>query len=258
MPQPIGHVANTNGKTFAETGGELRTLAKGDPIYADDVLVTKAGSNLEVQFADDTVLSQGPDARMVVDDYAYDPDNAAGSNMLLEMAQGSFRMVTGKIAEANPGGVKVESPLATIGIRGTGTNHEIKPPWPSGEPGNELHGAERLTGGHSLIFQDTFGNSQVITFAGGAVDFSPTQPMGAVRPFTPQELAFFQAAAPLVTFGDPPPPPPPDDDGTPGNEGEGPGPNGEGDGPDGEDPGPDGEGGWTGRRTRGIRRAGRI
>jgi Ca2+-binding RTX toxin-like protein len=57
---------------------------------------------------------------MALDEYVYDPSEPSGSNMLYNAATGTFRMVTGKIAEANPEGVEVKTPLATIGIRGTG------------------------------------------------------------------------------------------------------------------------------------------
>jgi hypothetical protein len=195
MPVAIGHIVTTNGQVSAESNGELRPLSQGEPVYQDDVLITKAGSNLGIQFMDDTVLSQGPDARLVIDAYVYNPADAATSSLLLEMTTGSFCMVTGKIAEYNPAGVKVVSPLATINIRGTSTNHDIGPK-------GEQHGAEKLTGGHSLLLHDNFGDSQLISFEGGVVYFPAGQPMDSVRPFTPLELDSFRETAPLPMESD--------------------------------------------------------
>jgi Ca2+-binding RTX toxin-like protein len=206
-----GEVTSAQGQVFAEQNGLARPLAQGDPIFSGDVLVTTANGRVEVRFEDDTVLSQGENSRLIVDDYTYDPDSSAASNMLFQMTEGAFRMVTGKIAEANPDAVRVESPLATIGIRGTTTVHEIGPA-ADGQPGQEKHGAEELTGGQSLLLGDLFGNTQVVTFAMGMVDFSFGAPMGAVRTMTAAEIADFQNAAPLTSLGEPEPDGQPDDE----------------------------------------------
>ena len=205
-----GEVTSAQGQVFAEQNGVVRPLAEGDPIFTGDVLVTAANSRMEVRFEDDTVLSQGENSRLTVDEYTYDPNNDDASNMLFQMTEGAFRMVTGKIAEANPDAVRVESPLAVIGIRGTTTVHEIAAAVDN-DPGPEKHGAEELTGGQSLLLGDLFGNTQVVTFALGMVDFSFGAPMGAVRTMTAAEIADFQNAAPLTTLGEPEPPEPDDD-----------------------------------------------
>ncbi len=206
-----GEVTSAQGQVFAEQNDVARPLAEGDPIFSGDVLVTAANGRVEVRFEDDTVLSQGENSRLTVDEYTYDPDSSAASNMLFQMTEGAFRMVTGKIAEANPDAVRVESPLAVIGIRGTTTVHEIASAV-NGQPGSEKHGAEELTGGQSLLLGDLFGNTQVVTFALGMVDFSFGAPMGAVRTMTAAEIADFQNAAPLTTLGEPEPDDQPGDD----------------------------------------------
>ena len=74
-------------------------------------------SKLGVSFLDDTVFSMSADARMVLDELVYDPANAANSSMVFNLVQGSFVFVTGAIAPT--GNMKVETPVATMGIRGT-------------------------------------------------------------------------------------------------------------------------------------------
>lgn len=193
---PVGEVHSLGGSARAEGQAGVRELSQGSPVYQGDTLTTGPKGHLEVRFADETTLSQGPGASMTVDDYVLD-NSGGGGRFLFDLAEGSFRMVTGEIADRNPDGVQIKSPLASIGIRGTTTVHKVDP-----QTGAETHGAEDLTGGRSLVMQDQFGNVQVITFDAGAVDVSPGQPMSAVRTLSMDELQTFKAAAPLTVKGE--------------------------------------------------------
>ena len=207
--QPVGHVASAAGEVWADHGGDVRPLAVDSPIYAEDVLVTETGARLEVRFADDTLLAQGGDGRLSVDDYVYHQGDPSASELLFKMTQGTFRMVTGHIADHNPDGVKMESPLGVIGIRGTTTLHDVDPVR-GGQPGHESHGVEELTGGQSLVITDMFGNVQVLSVP-KLVDFEPGLPMFPARDLTPQDIDFFHRSAPLVSQGEAPPDEPPPD-----------------------------------------------
>lgn len=191
----IGEIVFLKGVASANTGGESREIALGSPVYAGDVLETGTDSNIEIKFADETVLSQGPGSRFVIDEYVFD-DAAEPSAMLFNLAVGTFRMVTGKIAEENPENVNVKSPLATIGIRGTTTIHRVN------ADGSEKHGAEDLTGDHVLVLTDQFGNTQFVTFDAGGADFNPGVPMTTVRMFSPNEIQEFRQVVPLTSVGE--------------------------------------------------------
>lgn len=195
--QQVGEVVAIRGTVTAVSGSDVHELSIGSPIYADDVITTESASNVEIRFADDTVLSQGPDSEMSVDEYVFDAGDPDASEMFFQMAKGTFRMVTGKIAEGNPEAVAVESPLAVIGIRGTTTVHRIF------ADGTENHGAEDLTGDHVLVMTDAFGNTQLVTFDEGIVDFKPGEPMALVRRFTPQEIEEFRSIVPFTSLGEP-------------------------------------------------------
>lgn len=197
--QQVGEVVAVKGTATAVSGEETRELQVGSPVYEQDVLSTSDSSNLEIHFADDTVFSQGPNSEFAVDDYVFDAEDPEASEMFFNMAAGTFRMVTGKIAAGNPDAVSVKSPLAVIGIRGTTTVHRIN------VDGTEQHGAEDLTGDHVLVMTDSFGNTQLITFDAGAVDFEPGQPMQPVRQFSPQEIEQFRNIVPFTSLGEPSP-----------------------------------------------------
>jgi len=115
----IGTIVFVSGQVFLETESGLIPLAKGDAIAKGAVIVTEDDGRVEIRFEDNTILSQAENSRISIDDYVYDQDDASASRFLLNMAEGTLRTVTGKIAEQNPDEFTVKSPLATIGIRGT-------------------------------------------------------------------------------------------------------------------------------------------
>ncbi|MGE4292687.1 MAG: FecR domain-containing protein [Desulfovibrio sp.] len=124
MADPIGFVSIAHGQALAESEAGTRPLHVGDPVFQDDTVRTGADGSLEIHFQDDTVMAQGHDSVLVLDEYVYDPGTGMGQ-LLFDMAQGTFRSVTGTIVDNNPDGFELKSPLATIGIRGTTTAHAI-------------------------------------------------------------------------------------------------------------------------------------
>jgi len=116
--QDIGMVIGIKGRVWADSAGNERDLTLKSPVFVDDVIHTGQDGRVQIMFADDTVLAQGPNSRITLDDYVYDP-KAESADLLFKMGEGTFRVVTGGIAEKNPEKFKLESPLAVIGIRGT-------------------------------------------------------------------------------------------------------------------------------------------
>ena len=186
---PIGVVLSADGEVFLQSDSGARQVESGAPVYAGDKLITGSGSAAEIRFADDTLLSQGADSSISLDDYVYDNTDDSASELLFKMSQGTFRMVTGKIAEQNPERFKVGSPLATIGIRGTITVHEI------GLDG-EKHGVEEIHSGKALLIQSIDGQMRQISSPRALVDIASSGLMSTVRVMTVQEFEHFQSIAP--------------------------------------------------------------
>ncbi len=189
--QIIGTVDAVTGEAFARGESGTRTLEPGSPLYAGDELVTGDGGNIEVHFADDTLLSQGANSSIALDDYVYDTDTSTGE-LLFNMTTGTFRMVTGEIAKQNPERFKVGTPLTTIGIRGTTTVHEIPP------DGDEKHGVEEIHGHRAMIVQSKIsGEIRQIFSPRSIVDVSILGALSPVRSFTVQEEQTFREIAPV-------------------------------------------------------------
>ncbi|MES0812348.1 VCBS domain-containing protein, partial [Roseibium sp. SCPC15] len=114
---PIGTVQTSVGTATAQrTDGTSVTLSVGDPVFQGDVVQTAAGSSLVIVFVDETLFSLSADARMVLDELIYSP-NGPDNSMVMNLVQGSFVFVTGQVAPT--GNMRVETPTATMGIRGT-------------------------------------------------------------------------------------------------------------------------------------------
>ncbi len=186
---PIGVVLSADGDVFMQSDSGMRPVESGAPVYAGDKLITGSGSAAEIRFVDDTLLSQGADSSISLDDYVYDNTDDSASELLFKMSQGTFRMVTGKIAEQNPERFKVGSPLATIGIRGTITVHEIG-------PDGEKHGVEEIHSGKALLIQSIDGQMRQISSPRALVDIASSGLMSTVRVMTVQEFEQFQSIAP--------------------------------------------------------------
>ncbi|MFZ2100800.1 MAG: hypothetical protein WAU86_09575, partial [Oricola sp.] len=106
--QPIGEVSDLNGVARVQrTDGSREDLSEGDPIFQGDVVSTGVGSDLGIQFVDNTVFSLSSNARMVIDELVYNPGGASNS-MGVSLIQGTFVFVTGQIAPS--GGMDVETP----------------------------------------------------------------------------------------------------------------------------------------------------
>jgi hypothetical protein len=92
--------------------------AVGTLAHMNDELRTGAKARLQVSFRDSSELTLGENARVVVDRFIFDPDAGTGE-ALLKTGIGAFRLATGKISELRDKTIKVSTPFATLGVRGT-------------------------------------------------------------------------------------------------------------------------------------------
>jgi len=116
-PEQIGRVVTLEGTAFAtRANGQRVTLEIGDPVFQDDLVETSADSKLGLAFIDETVFSLSANARMILDELVYEPGGSDNS-MAFNLVQGTFVFITGQVAPT--GEMKIETPVATMGIRGT-------------------------------------------------------------------------------------------------------------------------------------------
>jgi hypothetical protein len=93
-----------------------------DPVYRGDVIKTGADGRLGINFADGSSFNLSSNARMELNEFVYDPTSKSNST-LFSLAKGTFTFIAGSIAKT--GDMKVDTPVATLGIRGTTPHIEI-------------------------------------------------------------------------------------------------------------------------------------
>ena len=114
----IGSVFELNGTAVIKRGKETITVSKGTVVNTNDKVETKNGV-VNIKFKDDTTVKVTENSSLIIDDFVYDPKNAAGGKLSLKAASGTVRYVSGNIAHNNPNSVKINTPTASIAVRGT-------------------------------------------------------------------------------------------------------------------------------------------
>lgn len=95
--------------------GEQRQLQLLDDVYHNELIETEAESATQLAFLDDTTITLGPNSRIVLDQFVYDPDPSKAS-FVMTATEGVFRFASGKLPKS---AYRINTPAATIGIRGT-------------------------------------------------------------------------------------------------------------------------------------------
>ena len=128
---PIGKIVTAKGSVTVEhtqavvlqaavaATGEAKV---GDFVYRGDVVQTAANGAVGISFTDGTAFNLSSNARMVLNEFVYDPKGKSNST-LISLSKGTFTFVAGQVAKT--GDMKIDTPVATMGIRGTTPHVEI-------------------------------------------------------------------------------------------------------------------------------------
>jgi hypothetical protein len=114
----IGSVIELSGTAVIKRGKETISVSKGTLVESNDKVETKNGV-VNIKFKDNTTVKVTENSALVIDDFVYDPKNAAGGKISLKAAAGTVRYVSGNIAHNNPNAVNIKTPTASIAVRGT-------------------------------------------------------------------------------------------------------------------------------------------
>lgn len=114
----IGSIKNVKGavEISRETGSV--TAVKGLSLLENDVIITGKMASVGMIFKDNSVLSIGPDSRVEIKDFTFEPANEKLS-FVASILRGTMTYLSGIIARLQPDAVELRTPTATIGIRGT-------------------------------------------------------------------------------------------------------------------------------------------
>lgn len=117
--EPIGNVQSIEGTVWAiRVDGSRVQLQQGDQVFQGDILESGEDGAIGILLADETTFSMAENGRMVLDEMIYDPATQEGS-VSMSVLQGVFTFVSGQVAKTDPDAMTLDTPVATIGIRGT-------------------------------------------------------------------------------------------------------------------------------------------
>jgi hypothetical protein len=109
----------TGGVVAVNSDGSKRTLTRGDFVNSGERIETNKG-RVQIRFTDGSFLSLQPDTVFGVDSYTFSKAQPEAGSLLFNFVRGSMRTVSGAIGKVNRANYRVKTPVATIGIRGTG------------------------------------------------------------------------------------------------------------------------------------------
>src|ERR1700719_449496 len=172
--QVIGHVTKLSGTATCVRNGVAIILNNGDNVEKGDVVQSGSDSTLGITFIDGTVFGLSSNARMVLNEMVYDAGGSSNST-LFSLVAGTISFVAGETAKH--GDMKIDTPVATMGIRGTAVLVEIdfNVPGQGGAPDAKfqvLVEPDGTTGSYILFDKTTLTPIATVNQAGQQINIS--------------------------------------------------------------------------------------
>jgi hypothetical protein len=114
----IGRVKIATGAAFIVRAGATLPATPGLRLLETDSLETGSDGRLGISLNDDTRISLGPDSEVALSRYRYAPADGALA-LVLNFIRGAAVYASGQIAKLSPDAVRLETPSAIVGVRGT-------------------------------------------------------------------------------------------------------------------------------------------
>lgn len=118
----FGVVDELEGAAYTvDAAGKQQAIQLGQVILTHQTIHTAAHSELHITSSDGGLIALRPDSSFQVDEYiaTHSPED----KIILRLIKGGLRSVTGWVPRHHPESYKVETSVASIGIRGT--DHEV-------------------------------------------------------------------------------------------------------------------------------------
>ena len=179
----IGTITTLEGSAKVEKpNGDIVELSEGDTVDSNDIIITDENSGTTIEFVDKSTLVVTENGKITLDEMVYDPSTQEG-NFAIDLVSGIFVYISGDIAKTDPNAMTLNTPVATIGIRGTQLGVKIF----EGETTFTLMAEADGTVGE-LIITDLFGNVIVLNQEGQTVKATAEGGLGEITTLSFEEI----------------------------------------------------------------------
>ena len=159
---PVGVTTASDGDPLGKPpNANERILRIGIDVQANELVTTAARDRAHLVFLDGSSLTVGPNARVVIDRFVYDPASNSG-DLAINASRGVFRLVGGRISKQKP--IVITTPSSTIGVRGGITIVTVTP---TETVASFVYGNSMTVTAGGQTQTATRAGSQVVTAAGG-------------------------------------------------------------------------------------------
>ncbi len=114
----IGKFRLVSGESYVIRDGERSKAEVGGIVRQKDVIETAGDGAVGVTFNDNTVFSAGPNSSVSMEEFKFNPVTLKGS-FLAKLGKGTLSVVSGDIARGSPKAMRIRTPSAILGVRGT-------------------------------------------------------------------------------------------------------------------------------------------
>jgi hypothetical protein len=116
--QDAGQIKVSKGSAQIERAGKKLSANVGQVVQPGDVVITGSDGSVGITFRDNSLVSIGPDSVLAIDRFVFDSTTHQGA-FDSSLKQGTLAVVSGKLAKQSPEAMKVKTPAAILGVRGT-------------------------------------------------------------------------------------------------------------------------------------------
>lgn len=114
----IGRIKVAHGAVTIQRAGASIPASVGMAVQASDVVATGSDGSVGITMTDNSLLSAGPNSVLALERYDFDDVTSEG-HFDASLRKGTLAVVSGRLAQQSPNAMKVRTPSAVLGVRGT-------------------------------------------------------------------------------------------------------------------------------------------
>lgn len=118
LASDIAQIKTMSGTVLVERGSQRMLATEGMRLRQADVIRTGIDGSVGITFVDNTMMSAGPNSSLALDQFSFNSTTHEGK-LDASLRSGTLSVISGKIAKQSPEAMKVRTPAAILGARGT-------------------------------------------------------------------------------------------------------------------------------------------